>query len=395
MEPYIDHLLKEVPKEYLIALGLLLVILIVQMYYYFRYYNKIIRYNKKIQSNNVQGNNKDIPVSVIICAQNEAENLEKFLPSVLEQRYSKYEVIVVNDGSTDQSSELLERLDKQYSHLYHTFLPMDAKYISRKKMCLTVGIKAAKYDHLVLLDADCEPVGKDWLSGMMLNYEGDTGIVLGYSKTAGENNLLGKIIRYDSITSAMRHFGFALNGRAYKGTSKNLSYKKDLFFKNKGFSSNLNLELGDDDLFIQEIATENNVKVEFRPSTHTISHREETLKSFLYQKELSLKTLSNYKKSIQTSISIENISRFLFYITFTVLLVFYLVKQEWILAGATAILFLFRYITQVNIIRKSAAILEEKPFFFLIPILDILLPLISLYTLTFGKIGNKSNNIWG
>ncbi len=394
MEIYLEHLLEEVPFYQWIILAVLLLLFFVQMYYYIRYYNGIIRYSKKISDNKIQYERKLNPVSVIICAQNEAENLESFLPSVLNQDYPQFEVIVVNDGSTDQTSDLLERLDKQYKNLYHTFLPMDAKYTSRKKMCLTVGIKAAKYEHLLLLDADCEPVSKDWIHKMMENYTAGTDVVLGYSKCCVENNFIGKIIRYDSITSAIRYMGFALCGKAYEGVARNLSYKKELFFKNKGFSSHLNLISGDDNLFIQDIATPSNVKVEFSPKSITLNHRNETSTSFFYQKDIQLQTIKEYKKNILFSISVENTSRVLFYLLFTLLIILFAISQEWILAGCTFLLFLIRYFTQLNTIRKSAILLSEAPFALLIPILDLILPLMSLYILTIGKIGRKEETMW-
>ncbi len=394
MEDYINHLLNEISPTYWIAIGGFLLLLIIQLYYYFKYYNRIIRYAKKAKDGLVRYSTKTPPVSVIICAQNEAENLKKFLPSILTQDYPKYEVIVVNDGSTDQSCDLLEEMDKKYPHLYHTFLPMDAKYTSRKKMCLTVGIKAAKYDHLLLLDADCQPAGKNWVRSIMSNYEDGAEIVLGYSKVEGDDSFLSKIIRYDSITSAMRYLGFAIQGKPYRGTAQNLSYKKELFFKNKGFSSHLNLILGDDNLFLQEVATPQNTRVEFTQQSQTITHREETKKSFMYQKGLLLKTLWKYKKSILSSIFIENISRLLFYGVFLILLIFFLIKQEWILAGITFLFFLIRFLVQLNIIRKTSAILGEKSFALSIPFFDILLPLISLHIITFGKFGTKEDAIW-
>lgn len=391
MEEYIN-ILYEIPLKYWIALGIFTLFLIIQLYYYFKYYNRIIRYNKKAE--NIQYSRKVPPVSIIICAQNEADNLEKFLPAVLEQNYPKYEVIVVNDGSTDQTNTLLEKLDKKYAHLHHTFLPTDAKYTSRKKMCINLGINKAQYDHLLLLDADCEPTNKNWIHSIMQNYTDGTDIVLGYSKVNEEDGFVNKIIRYDSITSAMSYFGYAIQGKTYKGTSRNISYKKKLYYENKAFSSHLNLILGDDNLFIQEVATPTNTKVVFSPQSITVSHRKDTLKSFLYQKELLLKTTKKYKKNILASISFEYITRIFFYLIFTFLLILFLCKQEWILAGITALLFLFRYITQVNIIRKSATLLSEKPLFLLIPILDIAIPLISLYLLTIGQIGSKDDAMW-
>ncbi len=394
MEEQLYALLQEVPQTHWMAEGVLLLLLVIQMHFYFRYFNKLPHYDKKRRKGKIKFANEKPPVSVIICAQNEAENLEKYLPSVLEQDYPNFQVVVVNDGSTDQSSELLDRLSKQYDNLYHTFLPMDAKYTSRKKMCITVGIKAARYNHLVLLDADCEPNSKQWLTSIMSNYTPETDIVLGYSKTTTGSSFLGKMIRYDSITNAMRYMGFALRGRPYKGMAQNISYKKELFFQEKGFHKHLDLTSGDDNLFIQEIAQRKNTRVEFSVPALTTCHREETKKSYFYQKEEKLKAARHYKKDILASILTENISRILFVTAFLAMLVFSIVEREWMLTAATAVIFLFRFITQAVVIRRSAKLLTEKPFFLMIPIFDVLQPIISGYMLTIGNIGRRNSYKW-
>ena len=197
----------------------LLVSLLIQLFYYLHYYNGIIRYNRKIKKNLIGYTTSKPPVSIIVCAKNESENLELNLPLLLEQEYPQYEVIVVNDGSTDESCDLLERLDKKYSNLYHTFLPMDAKYMSRKKMCLNVGIKAAHYEHLIIVDADCEPGSKIWLSNIMKNYTPETDMILGYSDFKKKNGFLYRLIGYENLLSTMQYMGYALKGKVLRGTS--------------------------------------------------------------------------------------------------------------------------------------------------------------------------------
>ncbi len=181
---------------------------LIQVFYYLYYYSGIIFYHRKIKKGKIEYSAEKPPVSVIICAKNEAENLEAFLPLILEQHYPEYEVIVVNDGSTDQSNDIIEKYKDKYPHLYHTFLPMEAKYMSRKKMCLTVGIKAAKYDNLLLIDADCEPAGKEWISSMVRNFTGKSELILGYGGHKPKKGLLNSFISYDILFIAifMIHF---------------------------------------------------------------------------------------------------------------------------------------------------------------------------------------------
>ena len=394
LEEFIHHILNDLSIGAQLPLGILFLLFVIQLYYYFRYYNKIIQYGRKVRKNKVNITTAHPPVSVIICAQNESDNLEKFLPRVLDQDYPTYEVIVVNDGSTDETSDLLDKLSKKHSNLYQTFLPMDAKYMSRKKMCLSVGIKAAKYEYLLLLDADCEPASNHWIQQMMSNYVKGTDIVLGYSKPVGATGFLEKIIRYSSITTAMRFMGFALCHNPYMGTGRNLCYKKSCFQNSVGFSNQLNLTAGDDSLFIQQVATPTNTRVEFYPNSITLAHREETFKSFCYQKSDMLKAMKKAKGDIRFSINLEDTTRLLFYLFSLIAIIALLAMQEWILAGVAGFLFVFRFITQVIIIRGSAEQLSEKKFFLLIPVLDIFTPLLSAYLQTFGAIGNKENDLF-
>jgi glycosyltransferase involved in cell wall biosynthesis len=367
---------------------------LIQAYYYLYYYSGMIFYNRKMKKGKIVYNTTKPPVSVIICARNEAENLAAFLPLILEQNYPEYEVIVVNDGSTDESNEILGRYEEKYPHLYHTFLPMEAKYMSRKKICLTVGIKAAKYENLLLIDADCEPAGKEWISNMARNFTGKSEIILGYGGHKYKKGLLNKMISFDVLFIAMQYMGFALKRKPYMGVGRNLSYKKELFFKNKGFASHLNLSSGDDDLFIKEVANKENTRVEFSPESVTWSARNMTFKTFLYQKERHLSTSPRYKFGTQLRIGMEIFSRTLFYALFIALVAYFIDAQNYIAAGITGGVFLLRYIIQLIVINCVAGILREKKFAFSILFFDIFLPLISIYIFTFGRIGAKRQSMW-
>lgn len=389
MEQAIQNIIDKTPLVHWVIIGALLLLLLIQLHFYFRYYNKIIQYNRKISKNKVEFTTSRPPVSVIVYAKNEVVNLEKILPRILRQKYPKFEVIVVNDGSTDQSRELLEKLDKEYSNLYHTFLPMKAKYASRKKMCIAVGIKAAHYEHLMFVDADCEPYGEHWLAQMMCNYTSETDIVLGYSHPDTNNSFLGKLIRFDSVMNAMRYMGFALNGNPYRGTGKNLSYKKSLFFGTNGYAKILNLAAGEDSLFIQSIASSQNTRVEFSPEATTLCHREESTKTYLYQKEAELQSFKRYKKKVLTYLLAEDFSRVFFYLIGIASIIFFSCTQNWELLAMSVFFFMFRAITQTIVIRKNEALLGEEKHFLSIPLFDFILPIISAYLLTFWQIGKK------
>ncbi len=214
------------------------------------------------------------PVSVVICARNEAENIEKYLPVILNQDYPDFEVVVVNDCSLDETEDILKRFKNQYSNLKTTFIKEDEKFNHSKKLALTVGIKAAKNEWLLLTDADCVPENNQWLKTMAKNFKTDSSILLGYGGYFQKPGLLNIIIRYETAIIAIQYFSFALFGIPYMGVGRNLAYRKSLFFANKGFASHARLVSGDDDLFVNEVATATNITIE--PFAHTRSEAKDT-----------------------------------------------------------------------------------------------------------------------
>jgi len=296
-----------------------LVFVLIQLYFYLVLYLRVIR-----NTFNALPENDDQypPLSVVICARNEEENLKHFLPKVLEQDYPNYEVVVVNDCSSDNSDLVLESLQKKHHRLCVTTIKEDEKFTHTKKLALTVGIKAAKNEWLVLTDADCFPKSNKWLRHMASNFTNGAEVVIGYGGYLAERGLLNKLIRLDTLYIALNYFGWALARRPYMGVGRNLAYKKSLFFKNKGFANHAGIDSGDDDLFVMEVATPNNTAVEYRPDAHTLSIPRKTYATWLRQKRRHLSTSKFYSKKLKTRLSLEPLSRILVYILFALTLIF-------------------------------------------------------------------------
>jgi biofilm PGA synthesis N-glycosyltransferase PgaC len=254
-----------------------------------------------------------LPISVIICARNEEENLRKYLPIVLQQDYPKFEVIIVNDRSWDGTADLLEEFDAKFVNLKVVTVADGDKFIAGKKFAVTMGIKAASYDWLVFTDADCEPASNRWLMGMQQPVNEETEIVLGYSPYLKKRGLLNSLIRFETFFTALNYLSYALKGMPYMGVGRNMAYRKALFFKNKGFASHMHIPSGDDDLFVNANANRTNTEIRINKETQVWSEPKTSFIAYLRQKKRHFGAGKLYKSKHQFILSLQIIIQFLFY----------------------------------------------------------------------------------
>jgi biofilm PGA synthesis N-glycosyltransferase PgaC len=319
-----------------------------------------------------------VPISVIISARNEAKNLSEYLPAVLEQNYPDFEVVVVNDCSYDSSDEVLTTFKETYPHLKVVTITEHDRFKTGKKFALTLGIKAAKNEHLLFTDADCQPASENWITRMAANFTGPAQIVLGYSPYKRTGNFLNPFIRFETIKTAINYLSAALNGDAYMGIGRNLAYTKTLFFAAKGFASHMHVISGDDDLFVNQNTTTTNTVVEIHPDAFTYTDAKTSMAALFRQKKRHMGVGKLYKSRHKQMLSVDALSGFLFYILLTLCLVF---NFEPLLALG---LFMFRLIFQLIIYGKLFKRLDGKYLLWYLPIFDMIY---YIYLNTFGLIG--------
>ncbi len=297
------------------------------------------------------------PVSIIICTRDEAANLAKNLPGALVQQYrTTHEVIAVDDNSFDDSKYVLEELQKTFKQLHVVLLTQEAKFIPGKKFPLSVGIKTAKYEVLLLTDADCVPASEFWMDKMQQVYDAGTEIVLGYGAYHKKNGLLNKLIRWETAYTAMQYFSYALAGKPYMGVGRNLSYKKELFFRHKGFTAHNHVASGDDDLFIKTAATKTNTKICIDPDTFTLSEPAKTWSQWIKQKSRHYSTAKFYKPIHKFLLGSFSLSQFLFYPLLAASIIFY----GW---QAALIVFGIRFVVQAIVFYFIFKKLHEKDLY--------------------------------
>lgn len=378
---FFKEIINSLLLDQLIVLIVLGAMFFVQLLYYVLVYAQPI-YRKVKQISKLT----DQPTSVIICAKNEADNLEKFLPKVLEQDYKTFEVIVVNDCSEDNTEMLLAGLEQKYKNLRHTTIEPDRKFRHGKKLAISIGIKSAKYDYLIFTDADCCPVSKNWIQELVAGYDKTSEIVLGYGKYASAKGLVNRMVRFDTLMIGLQYLGFAILGKPYMGVGRNLSYKKQLYFEGSGFGSHYHILSGDDDLFINEHSSRKNTNVVLSKDSFTSSVPPLTFRQWVKQKKRHLSTGKYYKFSDKVVLVLEPLSKLLFYFG----VIYILFSPAYILGVA---IYSIRLIIQMVIIKLGMNKLDEKGFLLLIPFLDIFIPVFQL-SLIFSNKSNARNQKW-
>ena len=315
----------------------------------------------------------NLPISVIIAAKNEAENLKENLPFVLNQKYSDFEVIVINDASTDDSHIVLESLQNQFKHLKVISLELTNLYTGNKKNAITKGIALASTNYLLFTDADCRPISENWILEMFGQFSDKKEIVLGYGGYQKiDNSFLNKLIRYETLLTAIQYFSFAKLSIPYMGVGRNLAYKKELFINNNGFQNHNHIKSGDDDLLINEISTQSNTEICFNKESFTLSKPKTSFKNWFQQKRRHISTSTSYKPLHQFLLVLFFLSQFLFWSLAIILLIF---SFKW---HYVTILIAIRLISQYIIIQNSATKLDEKDIVLFTPLFDFLLVIIQI-----------------
>lgn len=381
-----------------VLLGILAALFIGQLYFFFRYLCAPLRkmhrdkISEGIQPLTIDGTPG---VSVVLCAHNESDNLSQYLQALLTQDWPEYEVIVVDDGSEDETRAIVESYMVRDPRLHMTFVPLGARVGSTKKLALTLAAKASQYDYLLLTDADCVPESNQWIAQMMHGFAGNKDIVLGFGAYFYEKGHVNRLVRYDTLLNGLHYLGAALCGHPYMGVGRNLAYRKSFFFESGGFTQMMGNYAGDDDLFVNHVATHKNTAVVLSRDSFTWSPAKTTMREWWQQKRRHLSVSPNYRESTKMRLALEPVSRGLFYaLTLAMIILYWPAVQIWPFAiGVITIpflvapvLFLLRWIILTSIMNTAARKMRLHRFnMFSVLWFDISLPLVALYMLMVPK----------
>ncbi len=313
------------------------------------------------------------PLSVIICAKNEAQNLEQFIPYVCTQDYPNYEVIVVNDGSSDETEMTLAQLKSKYSNLYYTSIHSSKQFYSGKKLALTIGIKAANNEYLIFTDADCKPTSDQWLKEISSQFSSEKQIIVGHGRFSKKKTLFNLFLRYETFWNAVQYMGFALRGQAFMAVGRNMAYTKSLFLEKDVFKPYLNMASGDDDLFMRACANKHNTTVQLNYNSQTESIPPNNMNEWINRKSRHLTTSPKYKFSIKLSLITEVLTRQIFWLLTLCSLFFP------IFTPVTISLFVVRLVIMQVILGKAAKKMGENRLYLAALVFDLIIPIVIGY----------------
>lgn len=364
-----------------IVYGVIALLFCIQIFYYIYYYSQILKAQKKQAS---EAQTELVPVSIIICVQNQIDDLRANIQAIIKQDYPKFEVIVVDLASEDDTNFYLEHLNETYDNFYFSYIPQSARFISRRKLAQTIAVKASKYDWLVFTEINCQPVSDQWLRSLMTQRKEKTEIILGYNRYKNENTWISRLSSYDNQMLNMRYLGSALNGKPYMGVGRNLAYKKDIFHQTKAFNNQLNLQRGEDDLFINQFANSRNTAVAVNPEAVIEVNTLKTKKEWKIIKRSYLLSMNRFKGGKEYIMGFETTTRLLFFISTVILIPFSAATGGWVISLIAFLLLILKWGIQFviynNIAKKMG---DSRRYRFSLFILDIIVPIKTL-ALKFG-----------
>lgn len=326
---------------------------------------------------------KRVPVSVIVCAKNEAEKVKRFVPLLAEQDYPDFELVLIDDASSDDTLDIFEEFEKQYSNIRLVKVENNEAFWGNKKYALTLGIKAARKEYLLFTDADCYPTSKNWITNMTSRFTVNKTIVLGYGAYEKvKNSFLNKLIRFDAMLTATQYFAWAKIGRPFSGEGRNLAYKKEEFFKVNGYIDHMSIRMGEDALFLNQAATGKNTTICYTHESFTYSEPKTSFSAWRKQKRRQVFTAKFFSGFDKFQLRFFFLSQLSFIVLAVVL---FALQYNWMFMVPVVAL---RYLASWLTIGYSAAKLKEKDTVYWYPVIEIILTFTQLnvfFTNLFSK----------
>ena len=337
----------------------------IQVFYYLAFSSFLFKNKKETKTN------EQAPISVLIFAKNCAKDLQKNLPLILAQKYATFEVILINNASTDNTLEIIENFTVNNKNIKVLDVENNEAFWGNKKYALTLGIKAAKYEHLLFIDASAKPISEFWIAEMSKNFNNSKKIILGYSKYQKENSLTNILIRFEHLLTAIKCFSFTKLKSPFMAFGTNLSYQKSEFFRVKGFINHIKIKDGEDDLFIKDAAAKSNNTFTLSKDSFVEINSPKSFRTWFLEQRKNKILKKQYLFKHQFLLSFFTFSKVLFYALAITMFFFY----SWQIIVPFILTY---YLVQYIVIGISANKLKEPTIIFFLPFLEIALFLIQI-----------------
>lgn len=349
-----------------LALMLLLsVLFIIQMRYYLGLFRKLPSFKIGNRKDSDDGRNEGI--SVVLVMGDDYLYIENTLPLLLRQDYELYEVIVVYVGNNNDFAETLDALTISEPHFVMSRIKQHPLFPISRKMALNVGIKAARYDNILITTPDARPISARWLSLMAKGFK-KSEIVLGYCGIEQRKGLADKIIRSSRMFSSLLFITAAIRKKPYRGTIQNMGFAKHLYFDHNGFG-HLNLNLGEEDLFMQKLFTKDNFTIVMHPRATVRQARWGGIGWWFSQCRLHDHAYPFYPRTTQNFIEWEIGSRLMFFTMVTAAMVLMPVEVKIAALGLLLIRFIVVMI-QMSRVAKRLGENNLMPLYFINDLLE-------------------------
>ncbi|SDR80614.1 Glycosyltransferase, catalytic subunit of cellulose synthase and poly-beta-1,6-N-acetylglucosamine synthase [Polaribacter sp. KT25b] len=326
----------------------------------------------------------EIPVSVIILVKNQSEKLLKLIPLILEQSYETFEIVIINNASSDDTNDIIELFSKKHTNIKVVQVENNEAFWASKKYALTLGIKASKYDHLLFTNANCNPVSKDWISEMSKKFTSKKEIILGYRKYKKEKSIFNIFVRFDNLLTAIKCFGFAKMNSPFMAFEGNYAYDKPTFFKVNGFINHMKINFAEADLFIKDASQKENTTFCISESSFTEKDTPKSFSKWFSDKKDTAFIRKKYMFKHRFLLNTFAFTKILFYILATILFFTYPYQ-------ITLSIVLFYCLVYYIIIGISAKKLKEPQIIFFLPFLEIGLLLIQI-TIFISNLNSKPSH---
>ncbi len=318
-------------------------------------------------------------VTVVICCHNEGGLLEGNLPKIMEQRGVKFEVVVVDDCSDDCTPDVLKRMEGRYPNLRHTFVPATARYVSHAKLAVSLGVKAARNEWIVMTRPGCAPVTDLWLKAMSSRFVDGTDIVLGYANYADNGTLVAGRAVYERLQYNMVWFLSARN-KACGGDGGNLAFRRSAFLACDGYAASLDSLFGDDDLLVDAMAAKGNTAVCCAPMAVVREYSANLRRAWRNAKLLRTASLMHSRRrgcnAALLAMKLSNLGHFLWLAGWVVAAAVFFVTGYAVAAAAAVFAAILLTVADTLLMRRATSAVGERSYVFLLWWYETVRPLV-------------------